>query len=65
MAAAFDPSTINRIEFRKTATRVLVLARLVASITGFEKDDIAVELIAHLIEDDDHFDQLCRLIGIP
>jgi hypothetical protein len=56
---------MTRSDFKKTAVKVLVMGRALASLTPTDKDDMAVELFAGLIEDPDKFAQVCDLIGLP
>lgn len=55
---------MTKSDFKKTAGKVIALARVAVSFTSSAKDDDVVELMSHLIEDEDHFVVLADLLGL-
>ena len=56
---------MDRATFRGYAEKAMGLLRSATSFIPSQRVSEAVELIAHLFEDDDHFNQLCDVLGIP
>lgn len=56
---------MTRKGLRTQLTKALVILEAAASFTTTTKDDEVVELVSHLVTDDDHFNIVCDLLNIP
>ena len=56
--------TITKDDFRDKATKALMIASFLATLTPTPKDDAAVALLSHLFSEPEHFDQICTMLGV-
>ncbi len=56
---------MTRQEFKTSATKVLTVARVLASFSETKKDDQVVDLLSHLFYEAEHFNTICDLLNLP
>lgn len=56
---------MTRSDLRKTMTKILAVAAMIASFTPTPRDDQAVALLQGVIGDDDKWDEFCDVLGLP
>lgn len=56
---------LTRAEFRRYAQQVITIGGFVTAFTPNKKDDQVVQLLSAVLNDEDDFDAICGILGIP